>query len=208
MPDSVSHDTPLATPFNSPSRERDEAPAQKAPAGPAPLGLKVLIADDSPVVAKVLSSVLRRAGYEVVTAADGIEAAQAVYRELPDVVLLDIFMPRMNGYPVNCRLLPKQDEAVSHIPVLINTASEGRSAEFWSLHTGADGFMLKGISPDELSGAIARVTSGKAGAAPALAAGGKRPAPKKFSPKCARWWITNCMRRPSKAWNWKPCWLT
>jgi hypothetical protein len=59
--------------------------------------LKVLIADDSPVVAKVLSSILRRAGYEVVTAADGIEAAQAVYRELPDVVLLDIFMPRMNA---------------------------------------------------------------------------------------------------------------
>ncbi len=166
MPDSIPHDAPLATPFHPPSRERDEAVAE-AMTGPTPLGLKVLIADDSPVVAKVLSSVLRRAGYEVVTAADGIEAAQAVYRELPDVVLLDIFMPRMNGYQV-CRLI-KQDEAVSHIPVLINTASEGRSAEFWSLHTGADGFMLKGISPDELLGAIARVTTGKTAATPGAA---------------------------------------
>jgi PAS domain S-box-containing protein len=128
-----------------------------------PQGLKVLIADDSPVVAKVLSSILRRAGYVVVTAADGIEAAQAVYREMPDVVLLDIFMPRMNGYQV-CRLI-KQDDTVSHIPVLINTASEGRSAEFWSLHTGADGFMLKGIAPEELLGIIARVTDGKTVAA-------------------------------------------
>ncbi len=113
------------------------------------------------MAAKIISSVLRRAGYEVVTAADGIEAAQAVYREMPDVVLLDIFMPRMNGYQV-CRLI-KQDPAVSHIPVLINTASEGRSAEFWSLHTGADGFMLKGQPPDELLGAIARVVKRQTG---------------------------------------------
>ena len=55
--------------------------------------LKVLIADDSPLVIKVLSLTLRRAGYDVVTAVNGIEATQAVYAELPDVVLLDIYMP-------------------------------------------------------------------------------------------------------------------
>lgn len=91
MSDSTSLDAPLPTPFHPPSRERDEAVAE-ALIGPTPLGLKVLLADDSPVVIKVLSSTLRRAGYEFVTATDGIEAAQAVYRELPDVVLLDIFM--------------------------------------------------------------------------------------------------------------------
>lgn len=158
MPESIPQTTTLTTPFSPPCQARDEAVAE-AMTGPVPLGLKVLIADDSPVVAKVLSSILRRAGYDVVTAADGIEAAQAVYREMPDVVLLDIFMPRMNGYQV-CRLI-KQDDTVSHIPVLINTASEGRSAQFWSLHTGADGFMLKGLAPEELLGVIARVTEGK-----------------------------------------------
>lgn len=159
MPDSISPDVSSTTPFNPPQRERDDAVAQ-AMNGIMPQGLKVLIADDSLVVTKVLSSVLRRAGFEVVTATDGIEATQMVYSEMPDVILLDIFMPRMNGYQV-CRLI-KQDEAVSHIPVLINTASEGRSAEFWSLHTGADGFMMKGVAPDELLAAIARVTNGKA----------------------------------------------
>ncbi len=76
---------------------------------------KILIADDSPVVSKMLSMVLRGAGYEVVLATDGIEATQAVYNEMPDLVVLDIFMPRMNGYQV-CRLL-KHDPAVAHIPV-------------------------------------------------------------------------------------------
>ena len=158
MSDSTSPRFSYTTPFNPPSRERDEAVAE-AMNNPLPQGLKVLIADDSLVVIKVLSSVLRRAGFEVFTATDGIEATQAIYREMPDVILLDIFMPRMNGYQV-CRLI-KQDEAVAHIPVLINTASEGRSAEFWSLHTGADGFMMKGIAPDQLLEAIARVTNGK-----------------------------------------------
>jgi PAS domain S-box-containing protein len=182
MSEIVSLNTPSTTPFNPPSRERDEAVAE-ALTGPLPLGLKVLIADDSPVVAKVLSSILRRAGYDVVTAADGIEAAQSVYSELPDVILLDIFMPRMNGYQV-CRLI-KQDPMVSHIPVLINTASEGRSAEFWSLHTGADGFMLKGLSPEELLGTIARVTHGKSAGA-LQAAAREAPGPEEILSKvCA-----------------------
>ena len=121
---------------------------------------KILVADDSPVVSKVLSLVLRGGGYEVVLAADGIEATQAVYNEMPDLIVLDIFMPRMNGYQV-CRLL-KHDPAVAHIPVIINTASEGRSAEFWSRHTGADAFMLKGSPPRDLLALIAATLEGRA----------------------------------------------
>ncbi len=183
MSDSTFQPVPLAPPFHPPSRQRDEVVAE-AMSVAAPLGLKVLIADDSPVVAKVLSSILRRAGHEVVTAADGIEAAQAVYRELPDVVLLDIFMPRMNGYQV-CRLI-KQDPLVSQIPVLINTASEGRSAEFWSLHTGADGFMLKGVAPEELLESIARVTAGRPRNASVPGASREAPGPEEILSKvCA-----------------------
>ena len=121
---------------------------------------KILVADDSAVVSKVLSVVLRGGGYEVVLAADGIEATQAVYNEMPDLIVLDIFMPRMNGYQV-CRLL-KHDPAVAHIPVIINTASEGRSAEFWSRHTGADAFMLKGSPPRDLLALIATTLEGRA----------------------------------------------
>ncbi|HEX8550073.1 MAG TPA: response regulator [Abditibacteriaceae bacterium] len=163
MHEAINPITLLSTPFEPPSPGRDEALAE-ALKTPLQQSLKVLIADDSPLVAKMLSTVLRRAGYEVVTAPDGIEAAQAIYREQPDVILLDIFMPRMNGYQV-CRLI-KQDALTSHIPVLINTASEGRSAEFWSRHTGADGFILKGVPSEELLAAIARVIESKPRVAP------------------------------------------
>ena len=140
--------------FGPNSSLRAGSGALPEPATPAPL--KVLVADDSPLAAKMVATVLMRAGYQVVTAADGIEAVQAVYRECPDVILLDIFMPRMNGYQV-CRLI-KADKSVAHIPVLINTASERRSAEFWSLHTGADAFILKGAPAEELLGAVARLS--------------------------------------------------
>jgi len=109
---------------------------------------KILVADDSALAAAMLSNVLKKCGHEVVRAADGIEAVQQVYSETPDLILLDIFMPRMNGYQA-CRLL-KNDSAVAHIPIIIMTGSDSRSAQSWSLQTGADAFMTKGFDPSEL----------------------------------------------------------
>ncbi len=111
-------------------------------------GKKVLAADDSPVARALLSRLLKGAGYQVVTAADGIEAAQQAYSESPDLIILDITMPRMNGYQV-CRLL-KRDPAVAHIPVIILTGADSRGTEFWSLRTGADAFMIKSAEPVDL----------------------------------------------------------
>ncbi len=143
---------------------------------------KILIADDSALVAKVLSDVLRKHGYSVVTAANGIEAAQAVYSEQPDLIVLDIFMPRMNGYQV-CRLL-KNDPLVSHIPVVINTASDSRSTEFWSLHTGADAFMMKGATSAELLDKVGGLLQNHV--APPLPQSPLRPGPEEILSKlCA-----------------------
>lgn len=108
----------------------------------------VLAADDSPVALTLLSRTLKSAGYQVVTATNGIEAAQKAYSESPDLIILDIEMPRMNGYHV-CRLL-KRDPAVAHIPVIILSGVEVRGTEFWSLRTGADAFMVKSAEHAEL----------------------------------------------------------
>ncbi len=108
----------------------------------------ILAADDSAVARALLSRLLKGAGYRVITASDGIEAAQQAYSQLPDLIVLDITMPRMNGYQV-CRLL-KRDQAVAHIPVIILTGAESRGTEFWSLRTGADAFMFKSAEPTEL----------------------------------------------------------
>ena len=71
----------------------------------------ILAADDSPLALKMLSRLLENSGYDVVTATDGIEAAQLAYGSAPDLIILDIEMPRMNGYHV-CRLL-KRDPRVA-----------------------------------------------------------------------------------------------
>ena len=118
-------------------------------------GKKILAADDSPVARALLSRLLKGAGYRVVIAADGIEAAQQAYSEVPDLIILDITMPRMNGYQV-CRLL-KRDPAVAHIPVIILTGAESRGTEFWSLRTGADAFMMKGAEPADLLATIEKL---------------------------------------------------
>ncbi|MDQ3815262.1 MAG: ATP-binding protein [Armatimonadota bacterium] len=125
---------------------------------------KILIADDSAVVVAMLKNILKGGGYDVVTARDGIEATQRVYSEYPDLILLDIFMPRMNGYQV-CRLL-KNDPSVAHIPVIILTAADSGSAQFWSLHTGANAFMVKGFAPEELLATVAEYLPAEPGHRP------------------------------------------
>ena len=101
----------------------------------------ILVADDHSITSEMICAVLETAGYGVIAAGDGIEATQRAYHESPDLILLDLFMPRMNGYQV-CRLL-KSDPVVAGIPILILTASDSRSDEFWSLQAGANHFLTK-----------------------------------------------------------------
>ena len=115
----------------------------------------ILIADDSALALALLSRLLKGAGYQVVTAADGIEAVQRAYGDAPDLIILDITMPRMNGYQA-CRLL-KHDPAVAAIPVIILTGADSRGTEFWSLHTGADAFLVKSAEPAELLATVERL---------------------------------------------------
>ena len=109
--------------------------------------MKILIADDSPTIVEVIRFLLQSQGYEVVTAADGIEAISQIYQTLPDLVLLDIEMPKMNGYQV-CRLL-KSDAYTQNIPIIILTSRDQKSDRFWGLSTGADEFMTKDFESEE-----------------------------------------------------------
>lgn len=149
-------------------------------------GKTVLIADDSAVALTLLSRRLTAAGLQVLAASDGIEAAQRAYSDHPDLIILDITMPRMNGYQV-CRLL-KRDPAVAHIPVIILSAADSRGTEFWSLWTGADAFMNKGANPIELMPTIERLLAQAAevSGVPAAAERGPAPGPEEILSKvCA-----------------------
>lgn len=122
--------------------------------------MKVLVADDSPVIRAAVSSLLKDAGYGVVTAEDGIEAIQRFYGDAPDLVLLDIKMPKMNGY-VACRLI-KEDWSVAHIPILILTALDSAEDRYWSEKSGADGYLTKESLGDELLAAIRSARASRA----------------------------------------------
>jgi sigma-B regulation protein RsbU (phosphoserine phosphatase) len=102
---------------------------------------KVLIADDSPTVIKMLTFMLSSLPCDVITATDGVEAIKLSYSAHPDLILLDILMPKMNGYQV-CRLL-KDDEDTKDIPIVMLTAKDQQSDRFWGLATGADEYIVK-----------------------------------------------------------------
>ncbi len=116
---------------------------------------KILISDDSPTIVEILKFALMNEGYEVVTASDGIEAIDQTYAENPDIILLDILMPKMNGYQV-CRLL-KGDVLTASIPVIMLTGQDQPKDKFWGLQTGADRYIIKDFESNELFDAISEL---------------------------------------------------
>jgi len=102
---------------------------------------KILVADDSPTLLKIIESFLSQEGYEIITAQDGIEALQKIYQENPSLIILDVMMPKMTGYQV-CRIL-KHDKETQNIPIILLTALEQQKDKFWGLKTGADKYIPK-----------------------------------------------------------------
>ncbi|MBX6372143.1 MAG: response regulator [Acidothermus sp.] len=112
----------------------------------------VVIADDSPTLRRIVTSVLSKEGYEVVTAEDGVEAVQAVFRVRPDAVVLDVQMPRVSGY-VAARLL-KDDWQTADIPIILLTSLDAASDRYWGTQAGADYYLTKDFEAPELVEAI------------------------------------------------------
>lgn len=122
---------------------------------------KVLVADDSQTSLAVVRGLLEGDGYQVVTARDGLEAVEMAFRENPDVVLLDVVMPRMNGYQV-CRML-KLCEQTHHMPVVMLTSRDQPADEYWGFQTGADGYVTKEQPPRVVLDVVAQMLGQRAG---------------------------------------------
>jgi class 3 adenylate cyclase len=115
---------------------------------------KILVVDDTPNNVKLLVDVLSARGYEVVTATDGDEALERVKDSKPDLVLLDVMMPRLNGYDT-CRAI-RADPATGILPVVMVTALDPAGERIKGIEAGADDFLTKPINMQEL---LARVKS-------------------------------------------------
>ncbi len=106
-------------------------------------GPLVLIVEDSPTQAEQISANLAERGIETILAEDGPEGLRAVDEYMPDLVVLDVNLPTMDGYQV-CRRL-KRDTNTAHIPVIMLTSSEDFEAVMQGLETGADDYIPKDI---------------------------------------------------------------
>ena len=108
---------------------------------------KILIVDDEPDLLRVASFRLEKSGYQVLCAINGQEALELAAKESPDLVLLDVRLPFMEGPDVCSRI--KKDEKLKHIPVILFTASV-QNIEKRVVACGAQGYILKPFSAEEL----------------------------------------------------------
>jgi adenylate cyclase len=115
---------------------------------------RILVVDDQPANVKLLEKLLMATGYEVVTAASGQDALAKVAEQSPDLVLLDVVMPKMSGYEV-CRAL-RQDPRTALLPIVMVTALDPAEERVKGIESGADDFLSKPINQAEL---LARVKS-------------------------------------------------
>lgn len=114
-------------------------------AGHAP---RILIVDDERRNRQLLEVMLGGEGYDLATATGGAEALEMVAAQRPNLILLDVMMPGMNGYEVAASL--KVDPATRHIPIIILTALDDRNSRIHGLGAGAEEFLTKPVNRHEL----------------------------------------------------------
>ena len=122
----------------------------------------ILVVDDEPAVLKVLVTRLNLAGYQVLSAQDGEQALEVFHKEAPDLVVLDVMLPKMDGFAV-CRRI----RAESCVPIIFLTALEAISERVAGLDLGADDYLAKPFSPKELEARIATILR-RGGPAPTI----------------------------------------
>jgi len=119
------------------------------------MGKKILVVDDEKHIVRLVQVNLERAGYEVITAYDGDEALKKVKEERPDLIVLDVMMPKMDGFEVMKHL--KADPTTRDIPVIMLTAKAQDTDVFKGWQSGVDCYLTKPFNPLELLGFIKRI---------------------------------------------------
>lgn len=114
---------------------------------------KVLIVDDSPTECHVLTEMLTKAGYSVLVANSGEEAITTARQQMPDLILMDVVMPGMNGYQATRTIT--RDEATRHIPVIMCTSKGQETDKIWGMRQGAHDYVVKPVDGPALLAKIA-----------------------------------------------------
>jgi twitching motility two-component system response regulator PilH len=118
----------------------------------------ILVVEDSVTQREMIMDLLQSSGLMVAIATDGVEALEKIQGETPDLILLDIVMPRMNGYEV-CRRL-KSDPKTKDVPVVMCSSKGEEFDRYWGMKQGADAYIAKPFQPTELVGTVKQLLRG------------------------------------------------
>ena len=118
---------------------------------------KILVVDDSPTDRQFMLETLAKKGYQVVTAENGEDAIAKAKSELPDLILMDVVMPGLNGYQATRQIT--RDDATKHIPVIMCTSKGADTDKIWGLRQGANDYLVKPIDAGQLLAKIAQLNA-------------------------------------------------
>lgn len=116
---------------------------------------KILVVDDVPSEREMIRRILKNAGMEVVEAMDGEEAIARIRESVPDLVVLDVIMPRMNGFEVIREL--RGDRKTEHLPVVFCSQKNTEIDKTWGMELGADAYVSKPFDPQQLVSIVQRL---------------------------------------------------
>jgi len=114
---------------------------------------KILVVDDSPTERHALNDILTKAGYQVAFAFNGEEGIAKSQSEKPDLIVMDVVMPGLNGFQA-CRTIT-QNETTKHIPIILCTTKNQETDKIWGMRQGAKGYVTKPVDGAELLKKIA-----------------------------------------------------
>lgn len=117
----------------------------------------ILVVDDEPMARTLLRLMLVRAGFEVVEAEDGFDALEKLQQNRPDVMILDVMMPGIDGFAV-CETV-REDRAMTDLPIIMLSAKTDMESVKKGLGVGADKYLTKPISPEELTRQVRDILS-------------------------------------------------
>lgn len=120
---------------------------------------RILIVDDSPSQLLGIQRIVEKLGHQILTATDGAAGVETAKAELPDLVLMDVVMPNLNGFQATRTLA--RDEATRHILVILVTTKDQDTDRMWGMRQGAKAYITKPFSEDELSEVLERVFAGQ-----------------------------------------------
>ena len=113
---------------------------------------RILIVDDSPSQLMGIRRIVEKLGHEALTAEDGAAGVEAAKRELPDLVLMDVVMPNLNGFQATRSI--SREPTTKHIPVILVTTKDQETDRMWGMRQGARAYLTKPFSEEELAEVI------------------------------------------------------